>query len=120
MKPLLPSVTGRTGLLIVIEHVLIVLAVAAAAILRFSVGDLQKGANPLGIMHALGNAAEWCHASDHPENYILRGCSIATANINDVRVTWRAKGDEKGEESSGFRAMIPIVPEQTTSTAGTN
>jgi sugar transferase (PEP-CTERM system associated) len=51
MKPILPSVTGRTGLLVVIEHVLIVLAVAAAAVIRFSVGDLQ--------MNTMANSLWW-------------------------------------------------------------
>ena len=60
-------------------------------------------------MHAIGNAAEWCQDSDKRGSFILRGCSIATANINDVRVTWRAKGDVNGEESTGFRVVIPIA-----------
>jgi serine/threonine protein kinase/formylglycine-generating enzyme required for sulfatase activity len=73
------------------------------------VEQLSAGASPLGLTHAIGNAAEWCHDSDTRGNFILRGCSIATANINDVRVTWRAKGDVNGEESSGFRVVIPIA-----------
>lgn len=72
------------------------------------VEQLTAGASPLGLTHAVGNAAEWCRDSDNRDNFILRGCSIATANINDVRVTWRAKGDQKGEESSGFRVVIPV------------
>lgn len=36
------SLTGRTGLLIVIEHALIVMAVLAAAVIRLSFGDLES------------------------------------------------------------------------------
>ena len=42
-------------------------------------------------------------------SFILRGCSFATANIDDVRVTWRRKGDPRGEEDTGFRVVIPIA-----------
>ena len=76
---------------------------------RVPVEQLAAGANPLGLMHAIGNAAEWCQDSEQRGGFILRGCSIATANINDVRVTWRAKGDAKGEESTGFRVVVPIA-----------
>ncbi len=33
----------------------------------------------------------------------------ATANIDDVRGTWRRSGDERGEEDTGFRGVIPIT-----------
>lgn len=72
------------------------------------VEQLAAGASRLGLMHMIGNAAEWCQDSDHRGGFILRGCSIATANINDVRVTWRARGDAKGEESTGFRVVFAI------------
>ena len=72
------------------------------------VEQLAAGANPLGLTHAIGNAAEWCQDSDTRGNFILRGCSITTSNIDDVRVTWRTKGDAKGEESTGFRVVVPI------------
>ncbi len=72
------------------------------------VEQLTAGASPLGLMHALGNAAEWCQDTEKPGGFILRGCSIATANINDVRVTWRGHGDSQGEEFTGFRAIVPI------------
>lgn len=73
------------------------------------VEQLAAGANPLGLMHALGNAAEWCQDSDTRGNFILRGCSITTGNIHDVRVTWRGKGDAKGEQSIGFRVIVQIT-----------
>jgi serine/threonine protein kinase/formylglycine-generating enzyme required for sulfatase activity len=73
------------------------------------VEQLPAGASALGLTHAIGNAAEWCQDSDQRDSFILRGCSIATANINDVRVTWRARGDAKGEESTGFRIVIPVT-----------
>ena len=73
------------------------------------VDRLKDGANELGLTHAIGNVAEWCKDSDQRDGFVLRGCSIATANINDVRVTWRARGDAKGEESSGFRVIVPLT-----------
>lgn len=73
------------------------------------VEELAAGANRLGLMHAIGNVAEWCQDSEQRTGFILRGCSIATANINDVRVTWRARGDDKGEESTGFRVVVPVT-----------
>ncbi len=70
---------------------------------------LTAGASPLGLMNAIGNAAEWCQDSEQPGGFILRGCSFATANIDDVRVTWRRRGDVRGEEDTGFRVVIPIT-----------
>jgi serine/threonine-protein kinase len=72
------------------------------------VENMLAGANKLGMTHALGNVAEWCLDSEEHGKFILRGCSITTANIDDIRVTWRAKGDPKGEESTGFRVCVPV------------
>jgi serine/threonine-protein kinase len=69
---------------------------------------LPNGANALGLKHTIGNAAEWCLDSERRGSVILRGCSIATANTNEIRVTWRAHGDVKGEESNGFRMVVRI------------
>lgn len=69
---------------------------------------MLAGANKLGMLHALGNVAEWCLDSEEHGKFILRGCSIATSNIDDIRVTWRAKGDLKGEESTGFRVSVAV------------
>ncbi len=73
------------------------------------VNKLTAGASPLGLLNVIGNAAEWCEDSEQPANFILRGCSFATANIDDVRVTWRRRGDIKGEEDTGIRVVIPII-----------
>jgi formylglycine-generating enzyme required for sulfatase activity len=73
------------------------------------VDKLPAGASPLGLLHALGNASEWCLDTERRGNFIVRGCSIANANTNDVRVTWRARGDAKGEESAGFRMVVPLT-----------
>jgi serine/threonine-protein kinase len=73
------------------------------------VEKLTAGASPLGLLNSVGNAAEWCRDSQQPSGYVLRGCSFATANINDVRVTSRRHGDERGEEDAGFRVVIPIA-----------
>ena len=79
------------------------------------VDTLAAGASPLGLMHAVGNATEWCHDSEQTGKFMLRGCGFTTANINDVRVTWRGRGDARGDEETGFRVVIPIA-EQTGST----
>jgi serine/threonine protein kinase/formylglycine-generating enzyme required for sulfatase activity len=73
------------------------------------VDELLLGASPLGLMHAIGNAAEWCQNSEQRRDYILRGCSIGTANIHDIRVTWRATGNMSGEEDTGFRVLVPAI-----------
>lgn len=73
------------------------------------VEKLTAGVSSLGLMNALGNAAEWVESSEEPGSFILRGCSFATANIKQVRVTWRGKGDLNGEEDTGFRAVIPAT-----------
>ncbi|MEX2169110.1 MAG: bifunctional serine/threonine-protein kinase/formylglycine-generating enzyme family protein [Pirellulales bacterium] len=73
------------------------------------VEKLTAGSSSLGLMNTLGNAAEWCHSTEEPASFILRGCSFATANINHVRVTWRGTGDPKGEEDTGFRIVIPAT-----------
>ena len=75
------------------------------------VDQFAPGANALGLMNTIGNAAEWCHDSEQPGNFILRGCSFATANIDHVRVTWRGRGDTRGEEDTGFRVVIPLTSE---------
>jgi formylglycine-generating enzyme required for sulfatase activity/predicted Ser/Thr protein kinase len=73
------------------------------------VDRLSAGASPLGLLNAIGNAAEWCRGSEQSDNFILRGCSFATSNIDDVRVTWRGRGVASGEEDTGFRVVIPIT-----------
>ena len=50
-------------------------------------------------MNAIGNAAEWCQDSEQPGSFILRGCSIATANIDDVRVTWRGRATRRAKKT---------------------
>jgi serine/threonine protein kinase/formylglycine-generating enzyme required for sulfatase activity len=79
------------------------------------VDTLAAGASPLGLMHAVGNATEWCHDSEEAGKFVLRGCGFTTANINDVHVTWRGRGDTRGDEETGFRVVIPIA-EQSGST----
>jgi hypothetical protein len=70
-------------------------------------------------MHAVGNATEWCQDSEQPGKFILRGCGFTTANINDVRVTWRARGDARGDEETGFRVIIPVGEQSTSTPAAT-
>jgi formylglycine-generating enzyme required for sulfatase activity len=73
------------------------------------VEQLTGGASPLGLMNAIGNAAEWCRNSEQPGVFIRRGCDFTTANINEVRLTWRAQGDSRGEEHTGFRVVIQAM-----------
>ena len=73
------------------------------------VEKLTAGASPIGLLNSVGNAAEWCRDSEQQSGFVLRGCSFATANINDVRVTSRRHGDERGEEDAGFRVVISIA-----------
>ncbi len=72
------------------------------------VEQLAAGASRLGLMHMIGNAGEWCQDSDRRGGFVLRGCSIATANVNVVRITWRAHGPTNGEESTGFRVAFAV------------
>jgi formylglycine-generating enzyme required for sulfatase activity len=74
------------------------------------VEKLSAGTSTLGLLNTIGNAAEWCADSEQPGSFILRGCSFATANIDDIRVTWRRRGDVRGEEDTGFRVVIPVPP----------
>jgi serine/threonine protein kinase/formylglycine-generating enzyme required for sulfatase activity len=74
-----------------------------------AVDKLTASASPLGLLNAIGNAAEWCESSEPGGGFVLRGCSFATANLDDVRVTWRRKGDARGEEDTGFRVVVPIT-----------
>jgi serine/threonine-protein kinase len=83
------------------------------------VDQLAAGASPIGLMHAIGNAAEWCLDSEERGGFILRGCSIATANIDDVRVTSRGRGDVRGEEFTGFRVIVPVALKPATTTTAT-
>ncbi|MGD9635445.1 MAG: SUMF1/EgtB/PvdO family nonheme iron enzyme [Pirellulales bacterium] len=79
------------------------------------VDGLAAGASASGLLNTIGNAAEWCQNSEESGRSILRGCSFATANINDVRVTWRRPGNASGEEDTGVRVVVPIkMPEGIT------
>jgi len=79
------------------------------------VDGLAAGATANGMLNTIGNAAEWCSDSENAGRSILRGCSFATANINDVRITWRRQGNASGEEDTGVRVVIPIaMPEGMT------
>ncbi len=83
------------------------------------VEKLTAGASGLGLMNALGNAAEWCQDSENPGGYILRGCSFQTANMDDIRVTWRGRGNARGDEDAGFRVVIPLSATGTASSIST-
>ena len=73
------------------------------------VEKLTAGANGLGLVNALGNAAEICQDSEKPGAYILRGCSFQTANMDDIRVTWRGRLNARGDEDAGIRVVIPLI-----------
>lgn len=84
-----------------------------------TVDELNAGASSLGLLNTIGNAAEWCSDDEQSGAFILRGCSFATANIDDVRVTWRRRGNTNGEEDTGFRVVVPIGNERSATIAGT-
>ncbi len=77
------------------------------------VDTLPAGANKLGLLHTLGNAAEWCRQETTPGEYVLCGCSFVTANPSEVHVAWRGQGATSGEEDTGFRVIVPVGPDAT-------
>ncbi len=72
------------------------------------VDTLPGGASKLGLLHTLGNAAEWCRQAETPSEYVLCGCSFVTANPGEVHVAWRGPGATGGEEDTGFRVIVPV------------
>jgi formylglycine-generating enzyme required for sulfatase activity len=86
-----------------------------------AVGSLPSGATASGLMHMIGNAAEWCsndyrpgfgETSSDPEalagQHTLRGCSFTKSAGKDVRVTWRAPEDAPGRLDVGFRVAFDV------------
>lgn len=73
------------------------------------VEKLTAGTSGLGLVNALGNAAEICQDSEKPGSFILRGCSFQTANMDDIRVTWRGRLNARGDEDAGIRVVIPLT-----------
>lgn len=84
------------------------------------VDTLPAGANKLGLLHTLGNAAEWCRQETSPSEYVLCGCSFVTANPGEVHVAWRGQGSTGGEEDTGFRVIVPVGAVAATSPAATD
>jgi formylglycine-generating enzyme required for sulfatase activity len=72
------------------------------------VEQFEKFASPLGLLNAMGNAAELCQDSENTRNFVLRGGSFTAANTDDLRVTWRGHGEARGEEFVGFRVVVPL------------
>jgi len=78
------------------------------------------GANEMGMLNLLGNAAEWClddYEAGHQEDpedpllkgtFAVRGCSYAKAFGLEVRLTWRAPEREAGAVDVGFRLAVPL------------
>jgi len=79
------------------------------------------GANEMGMLNLLGNAAEWClddYEAGHKEDpedpllegtYAVRGCSYAMTFGPEVRLTWRAPEREAGAVDVGFRLAVPLM-----------
>ena len=80
-------------------------------------GSLPSGANKIGLLDMIGNAAEWCDSQHDAERFVIKGCSYRIPPGDHVRVTWRAGAKWNGLKDIGMRLMIPIVDQQEISTA---
>jgi formylglycine-generating enzyme required for sulfatase activity len=85
-----------------------------------AVNELATGATPAGLLHMLGNAAEWCRdkytagegeTAEDPafaDQFVVRGGSCAKAATDDARITYRAPEKKEGALDVGFRLLIPV------------
>lgn len=88
---------------------------------RVAVDDLQRGGTPVGLLHMLGNVAEWCddeyrpghgESADNPDlvgKHVVRGCSFLKSDGPEVRVTWRAPESPEGLKDIGFRVAAEVL-----------
>jgi len=83
------------------------------------VDDQILGQTPEGVLHMLGNAAEWCQDFYKPgfddvengfpgidTNHVIRGASFRMLPTNSIRLTWRSNVLESGDVDVGFRVVI--------------
>jgi formylglycine-generating enzyme required for sulfatase activity len=81
--------------------------------------SFEKGGTPEGILHLLGNAAEWCDDVYEPGfedeaitgggvDHAIRGASILERSPERLRATWRANLRLEGALDVGFRVVVPV------------
>jgi formylglycine-generating enzyme required for sulfatase activity/serine/threonine protein kinase len=84
------------------------------------VDSLAAGATPEGLLHLLGNAAEWCRdlyvagfddegAPGVGTRHTIRGGSFKSVAGPAVRLSMRANSDDAGEDDIGFRVLVPVA-----------
>ena len=81
------------------------------------VGSLPGGANSIGLLDLIGNAAEWCDNQYDAEQFIVKGCSYRIPPGNHVRTTWRTAAKWAGAKDIGMRLLIPVVDQPLVSAA---
>ena len=74
-------------------------------------GTLTKGASQLGLLNAIGNAAEWCDDQLSADSFIIKGCSYRIPPGDHVRVTWRNRVKWNGGDDIGMRLLVPVAQE---------
>ena len=84
------------------------------------VESLPAGATPEGLLHLLGNAAEWCSTTYDPGESegtqtpgakqwpVIRGGSFEEIPRPSTRLTMRANHSPEGAPDIGFRIVIPV------------
>jgi len=87
------------------------------------VDSLPDGSTPSGLMHMLGNVAEWCSdvyrggfgeddsAPEYAGKNAVRGCSFMKSPDEEARLTWRAPEGPEGTPDVGFRVVFDVGPE---------
>lgn len=87
------------------------------------VDSLPDGSTPSGLMHMLGNVAEWCSdvyrggfgeddsAPEYAGKNTVRGCSFMKSPDEEARLTWRAPEGPEGTPDVGFRVVFDVGPE---------
>ena len=72
-------------------------------------------ASTSGLIHPLGNIAEWCILQEPQMHkgkqmvYVAKGCSFLTPPGRHVRLAWRSFPDEDCEMDIGVRVLIPVT-----------
>jgi serine/threonine protein kinase/WD40 repeat protein/formylglycine-generating enzyme required for sulfatase activity len=72
-------------------------------------GTLPQGANALGLLHTIGNVAEWCDDPSSANQFVIKGCSYQMPPGDHVRVTWRSSAKWNGAADIGMRLLVPVV-----------
>ena len=60
----------------------------------------------LGLLNAMGNAAEWCSSESGQAN--VKGCSFANPPGDHIRPSWQSKENTAGERYIGIRVLVPV------------